>query len=393
DEHAHEFASAGFAAFFTMLRTELDDAYLLTLDGHLRRLRSRHGIMVSARLGKGNKGADYVLRKPWPTKRSWRRWLPSRERSLYTIVIPPRDEAGAQALSALRGQGLNVVANALAQSTDRILSFFSMVRFELGFYLACLNLRRALEAKGEPLCFPDPEATDRLALSARGLYEVCLTLTLRERVVGNDVHADGRSLVMITGANQGGKSTFLRALGLAQLMMQAGMFVAAEGYRASVCAGVFTHFKREEDPTMSSGKLDEELHRMSELVDQLGPNAIVLLNESFAATNEREGAAIAGGIVHALLEAGIRGFFVTHSFELAYRFQRETTGEALFLRAERRPDGERTFKLVEGEPLPTSFGEDLYVRVFGAAPGRSREELTHQESQDLPTGAAGLRRG
>jgi len=62
---------------------------------------------------------------------------------------------------------------------------------------------------------------------------------------------------MTTGANRGGKSTLLRSVGLAQLMMQCGMFVAASWLRSSVCDSVFTHFRREEDAEMKSGKLDE----------------------------------------------------------------------------------------------------------------------------------------
>jgi DNA mismatch repair ATPase MutS len=62
-------------------------------------------------------------------------------------------------------------------------------------------------------------------------------------VVPNDLEADGTLLVFITGPNSGGKSTFLRSLGAAQLMMQAGMFVPAERYRASLCDGVFTHVR------------------------------------------------------------------------------------------------------------------------------------------------------
>ncbi len=65
-------------------------------------------------------------------------------------------------------------------------------------------------------------------------------------------------LLIITGANQGGKSTFLCAVGLAQVMMQCGMFVAAESFSANVCDGIYTHYKREEDASMRSGKLDEE---------------------------------------------------------------------------------------------------------------------------------------
>ena len=82
-------------------------------------------------------------------------------------------------------------------------------------------------------------------MAARGLRDTVLCLRLDGPVVGNDVDADGRPLLVITGANQGGKSTFLRSLGQAQLMMQCGMSVAAESYRAALCSGVFTHYKRE----------------------------------------------------------------------------------------------------------------------------------------------------
>jgi DNA mismatch repair ATPase MutS len=170
---------------------------------------------------------------------------------------------------------------------------------------------------------------------------------------------------MVTGANQGGKSTFLRSAGLAQLMMQAGMFVAAESFAASVTAGVFTHFKREEDATMERGKLDEELERMSVIAGQIRPGALLLCNESFASTSEREGSQIAREVIRALTEAGIRVLFVTHLYDLAHGCYSRNDGTALFLRAQRRPDGTRTFRLLEGEPLPTSYGEDLHRQVFG----------------------------
>jgi DNA mismatch repair ATPase MutS len=188
------------------------------------------------------------------------------------------------------------------------------------------------------------------------------------RLVGSDLNADGKSLIVITGANRGGKSTFLRSLGLAQLMMQAGMFVAAEAFRSDVRAGLFTHFRREEDANLRSGKLDEELGRMSWIVDRVAPSSLVLLNESFASTNEREGSEIARQIVRALLEAGVKVGYVTHMFDLADGLHGEGRPDALFLRAERLPDGRRTFRIVEGEPLPTSHGIDVYRRVFGAEP-------------------------
>jgi DNA mismatch repair ATPase MutS len=184
------------------------------------------------------------------------------------------------------------------------------------------------------------------------------------KIVSNDLRADNARTVVITGANQGGKSTFLRSVGVAQLMLQAGMFVPAESFCANVCKNLFTHFKREEDITMESGKLDEELSRMNDIANHLTPNSMVLFNESFAATNEREGSEIARQIVNALIENDIKIFFVTHLYEFAHGLYNEGAISSVFLRAERRSDTVRSFKLRVGEPLPTSFGIDLYNTIF-----------------------------
>ena len=364
DEHAGKFRSAGFVRLFAMLSKELGDEYFDAVENQLRELKFRRGVLISAGLGKGNKGIGYILRR-LPPEQSWMKRITPGNRSGYSFQIPDRDENGFRALSELRDRGTNLVANALAQSADHILSFFQMLRSELAFYVGCLNLHGRLTAKGEPVCFPVALPVGGAALSARGLYDACLALSIEARAVGNDVDADGKRLVMITGANQGGKSTFLRSVGLAQLMMQCGMFVPGRWFRASVCDGVFTHYKREEDATMESGKLDEELSRMSDLAGQLRANSVLLCNESFSSTNEREGSEIARQITRALVETGVRVFFVTHLFDLAQRCYLEKT-DTLFLRAERYSDGRRTFKLLEGEPLPTSYGQDLYDRIFGA---------------------------
>ena len=146
------------------------------------------------------------------------------------------------------------------------------------------------------------------------------------------------------------------------------MFAAAESFAASVSDRIFTHFKREEDATMDKGKLEEELSRMSGIAGDIACGCLLLCNESFASTNEREGSEIARQIVRALLESGVRVFFVTHLFDLAHGFHAEKADSALFLRPERRDDGKRTFRLLAGEPLPTSYGPDLYRQIFGAEP-------------------------
>jgi DNA mismatch repair ATPase MutS len=365
DQHAQEFASAGFTALFAMLKAELGDEYFALVEGHLRELKFQGGALISAELGKGNKGTDYRLRKRPEKKQTWMERMFARKPPAYTYHLPERDESGPRYLAGLQDRGINLVANALAQSTDHILSFFTMLRTELAFYVGCVNLHEQLAQLGEPTCFPVPVAPGERRHSYRGLYDVCLALSMKQRVVGNDGDADRRDLVMITGANQGGKSVFLRSIGLAQLMMQCGMFVPAEAFCANICVGLFTHYKREEDTTMQSGKFDEELSRMSEIVEHITSNAMLLFNESFAATNEREGSEIARQIVGALLEKRIKVFFVTHLYEFAHGFFAKRMENAIFLRAERQADGARTFKLLEGEPLQTSYGEDLYQSIFG----------------------------
>jgi hypothetical protein len=99
DEHAQTFRSDGFRSLLATLSRELDDDYL------------------------------------------------------RTVGIPARDEHGMTTLSEPRGKGINLAASALAQSTDHVLSFFSMLRAELGFYVSCLNLHEHLIERGEPTCF------------------------------------------------------------------------------------------------------------------------------------------------------------------------------------------------------------------------------------------------
>jgi hypothetical protein len=381
DEHVGEFESRGFRRFFAMIQEELSDEYFTVVEKHLKELHFPHGALLSAELGKGNEGANYILRKPNHDGRNWIERMIGPKSRVYSYTLPPRDEHGARALGELRDRGVNLVANAVGQSADHIDSFIKVLRQELAFYMGCLNLSEQLAQLGEPITLPQPAPADERRHSFTGLYDVSLALTIKQKVVGNEVEANGKDLVMITGANQGGKSTFLRSIGLAQLMMQCGMFVPAESFSANLCSGLFTHYKREEDASMESGKFDEELGRMSAIVDTIKPDALVLFNESFAATNEREGSEIARQIVNALLERHIKVFFVTHLYDLAHSFYKKGMENAHFLRAERQPDGSRTFKLIEGEPLPTSFGKDVYQKVFEGERGQQPEGQLQTENQ------------
>jgi len=372
------FTARGWIAFFDMLKRELEESYLVRITEALETLKFQGSMHLSAKLGPGNGAVEYILHKPPsfgrnPWLRLWYWFFPPKPPP-NSFSIHPRDEAGHRALQAIRDEAIAFTATALAQSKDHVRSFFIALRSELAFYMGCLNLYERLKAKKEPICFPDSRHGEDKVLCFRELYDVALALTIREKVVGNDGDANGKAFVLITGANQGGKSTFLRSIGLAQLMMQAGMFVPAQSFSASVCDGLFTHYKREEDANMVSGKFDEELARMNAIVERLKPTSLMLFNESFAATNEREGSEVARQIAAALLEHNVRVVFVTHLYDFAHNLCQTLSKQGLFLRAERDSTGVRSFRLREGKPLPTSFGQDLYDKIFAGPSANSHAQ-------------------
>lgn len=373
--HAKRFSSEGWLTFFRSVKDELNDVFFAAARDHLGQLKFPNGVLLSARLGMGSKGYDYILHKAPPRNRLlWIHrlltWFVSRFKELppppCSFTIHPRDEAGHTALDELESRAIRHAAKALARTRDNVCNFYAALHDELAFFIGCLNLHERLTAVNCPWCFGVPLAAGGRKLSFEGLYDLSLALRLGRPIVGNDVNAEGKTLVVVTGANQGGKSTFLRSVGQAQLLLQCGMPVPAGSFSSSLHDGIYTHFRREEDATLTSGKLDEEFLRMSRIIDHISRNPLILFNESFAATNEREGAEIGSQIISALVDCGARVVCVTHMYELARWFHDRHADQFLFLRAERKEDGARTFRLIEGGPLRTSYGEDLYRSVFGA---------------------------
>lgn len=370
-----QFFAPGWQRFFAMIRTELDEAYLDRVTRQLGELKLRDGVRMSAALGEGGHAVDYVLHQPPAQHYTWferflRRWFPSfyQPDDQFGFSISPRDESGARALREFSNRGIAIAAQALGRAALHLRDFFALLRAETAFYVGCVALHEQLSDAGLATCFPELGAQSP-ALRFTGIYDPVLALAAKGAVVANDADADGRSLVVITGANQGGKSTFLRAMGAAQLMAQAGMFVPAQAYAANLASTVMTHFKREEDASMASGKFDEELARMNAIVDHFSPSALLLLNESFAATAEREASEIADELIEGLRAKGAKVIFVTHLFEYAHRVAERPDPAALFLRADRASDGSRPFRVIAGEPLATSYGQDLYEAVFNGRDG------------------------
>ncbi|MFF2550689.1 DNA mismatch repair protein [Nocardia sp. NPDC058058] len=363
EKYAASCTSDGLRRLHRVLTAQLDENYLGVLEQHVAALYFEHGIHFSAALGTGNKADRIMLHEPPPAAKRLR--LGRRSGTVFEAFDNFEFHDG-DPLRAVIEPPLDSVAEVISRVTDNVQDFFRQLRTELAFYLGGVNLHERLTRSGAPVCFPEPVASDENLMRATDLRDTVLCLTASE-VIGSDIAADGATLLVVTGANSGGKSTFLRGTGTAQLLMQAGMFVTAKTFRADVRAGIFSHFVRAEDPTMTHGRLDEELSRMAEIVDALTPGALLLCNEPFASTNERDAAAIAEPIISALLDSGVKIVLVTHLYEFAHRRHGAGHRTDLFLRARRDAEGRRTYRLTAGPPEPTSHGADIFQGVFGPA--------------------------
>lgn len=198
---------------------------------------------------------------------------------------------------------------------------------ELFFYLGALKLIHTMEGLGLPMCKPELASKEKRVCRLRNLYSIKLALkmhsqnpkdTLNDKIVTNDIEfgEDGRIFVL-TGPNQGGKTTFIQAVGLAQLLFQLGIYVPAEAAYMSPVDVIYTHFPVEESNTTFMGRLGEECSRLSDMINKISSFSLVLLNESLTSTTPSEGAYIAKEILLGLRFIGCRGIFATHFHELA----------------------------------------------------------------------------
>lgn len=241
-------------------------------------------------------------------------------------------------------------------------SFWFEFGREISFYKGVHTLQTRMEEMKLPFCYGECSGDEEKQIQE--LYELSLALYVQKQPVPNSFHHKQIALTIITGANQGGKSTFLRSFGIAQIMMQCGMPVPAAKFQTCLYERIHTHFTRKEDAMLSRGRLEEELKRMDSILSQLVSNSLVLLNESFASTTEKEGSKIAYGIIMPLYEKNIEVMMVTHLHEFAGSMYEKDLKKAEFLVAERTKKGDRTFRMLPGKPHYSSYGTDLFQEII-----------------------------
>ncbi|MCR5112577.1 MAG: hypothetical protein K6A63_01420 [Acholeplasmatales bacterium] len=345
--------SEGLIAFRDSALESFKRENLRQMAGVANALNERNGIQATAKLSDTMQITDYTFTEPSGTDNK-KRW--KKAQRIYFSVV---SESLLNELNHLNDTVTAHISKSFAGATHHIMQYYRDLRTELGFYVAAMNLEEALNNIGEPTSMPILDGK----WSYKNLYDAALALKKGSPAIGNDHERDFK-ICVITGANQGGKTTYIRSLGQAYLLMQAGLFVNAEKLSLPIIDDLFSHFDKEEDKKLESGKFDDELRRFKMMLPELRKNALILLNESFQSTSEHEGSKIGFEIISALIDSGIRVILVTHMYDLSMLIKDKYKDDVYFLRAERAESGERSYHLTEAEALRTSFGLDLYHAIW-----------------------------
>lgn len=279
------------------------------------------------------------------------------------------------------------IAKALTQYIGLNSSFLAGLSQDVSFYLAAVHLMQKLAKAGLPLCQPEiaPQAARLCELTGGynlnlALHQIKMDLPV-SHIVLNDVflgEAHGR-VAILTGPNQGGKTTYTQMVGLCQIMAQVGMWVPAQSAVISPVDGIFTHYPVEEQLERSTGRFGDEAERLSGLFDHATRHSLILLNESLSSTSPGESLYLAQDIARIMRRMGTRAIFGTHLHQLAAevaRLNQDTTGDSdifSLIASPVLPEGEeeahdgeihRSYRIEPGPPAGRSYATEI-ARKYG----------------------------
>ncbi|WP_246469523.1 MutS-related protein [Cohnella nanjingensis] len=190
---------------------------------------------------------------------------------------------------------------------------------EVQFYLACLRYFHSLQRNG--LSYAYPEISGKRELRIQGGYDLSLATSARHSgatVVGNSFDLeDHERILVLTGPNQGGKTTFARSFGQMLHLSAIGCPVPCRQAVLFEFDRIFTHFPSREQPGHRSGKLQDELDRLKPILNHATDRSVILFNELFCTTSTHDAYAMGSQVLLDLLEVGATCLYVTHIFELA----------------------------------------------------------------------------
>jgi hypothetical protein len=191
---------------------------------------------------------------------------------------------------------------------------------EVAFYLRYLRFMDRITDTGLRFCYPSITA-DPGAFGAEDAFDVALAVKAFRRdiaVVCNDFHlTQAERLFVITGPNQGGKTTLARTIGQIAYLGALGCPVPARRATMTLPDEVYTHFEQQETLATLRGKLDNELVRIHDILSTATAGSIIVMNESFSSTTVEDSVLIGTEVLGRIIAIGCIAVYVTFLDELA----------------------------------------------------------------------------
>lgn len=263
--------------------------------------------------------------------------------------IADMDHVEAQVLDGvarLHPEEFGALANYCARHRDYIDATVARFDREVQFYIAYLDLIDELRAAGLSFSYPSVSARSKEIL-AEDTFDIALANKLVSdgaKVVCNDFQLEGPERVfVVTGPNNGGKTTFARTVGQLHHLASLGLPVPGTRARLFLPDRIYTHFDKEEDIETLRGKFDDELVRVHAILEQATSSSVIVMNESFSSTSLNDARFVGSEVMRRILELGCLGVYVTFVDEIA------SLGNAtVSMVAQIVPDNpaERTFKVL-----------------------------------------------
>ncbi|MHB1483370.1 MAG: MutS-related protein [Saccharofermentanales bacterium] len=289
-------------------------------------------------------------------------------------------------LKNMRQDLLNHFAIAMKLYYDLNIRLFFDLKLQLDFYIGAKKLINNLKDRGIKWCCPKIAAKEDRVFHIKDMTEISFTLTtfktdfnmnLGKAIVANDISMDDNGRIFIlTGPNHGGKTTFTRAVGVSQVLFQAGLFVPGSEALISPADWIYTHFTREEVVGINTSRLTQECKQFKVTFALATRYSLLLMNESFSSTKYTESLYIAAGFIKLMRKMGCRSIYTTHITDLALNIdemEAQVDGDSKIVSIvsgvtdeNNKISGDKTlnrsYKVKKSAPYDFSYAHDVLVK-------------------------------
>ncbi|MBQ7720683.1 MAG: hypothetical protein IJT56_08880 [Clostridia bacterium] len=232
-----------------------------------------------------------------------------------------------------------------------VLSYIGQLRFYLGFASAFDRVTAA----GIPLIFPT--ISNEKKIDVRSAYDITLLAKDDMKIIPNDIlFTADEPFFYLTGANGGGKTTYLRAVGTTAVMFALGCPVACESAEMSIPDGIYTHFPRDERFD-ENGRFMDDQNRVDAILAKADGSSIVLLNETYSTTTEDIAVNLTSSLASRLYSTGVFGLYITHQLGIS-----QNQIPYLNVVVDHTDANRRTYKVERRRADSSSYARDILLK-------------------------------